>query len=146
MNTTPTNVSSTSQRLPICDNYKLVAFGIQLVILAFGAVFNLLLMIAIIKDPLKTFKSPSSHFILNIAFVDVLVYNLWVIKISFRHTSPCDKETRDSLFRVWIASITISPLLYLGLSIERFCSVAYPLWHRVHVTTRFGVVFLPVSR
>ena len=147
MNTTPTNVSSTSQRLPICDNYKLVAFGIQLVILAFGAVFNLLLMIAIIKDPLKTFKSPSSHFILNIAFVDILVCVLWIINISLDlHTSPSYKETRYSLFRVWIASIAISPLLYLGLSIERFCSVAYPLWHRVHVTTRFGVVFLPVSR
>ena len=136
MNTTPTNVSSTSQRLPISDNYKLVAFGIQLVILAFGAVFNLLLMNAIIKDPLKTFKSPSSSFIFNIAFVDVLVCILWIIKISFRHTTPGCKETRKSLFRVWIASIAISPLLYLGLSIERFCSVAYPLWHRVHVTTR----------
>ena len=136
MNTTPTNVSSTSQRLPISDNYKLVAFGIQLVILAFGAVFNLLLMIAIIKDPLKTFKSPSSHFILNIAFVDILVCVLWIIQISLDHTSPGYKETMDSLFRVWIASIAISPLLYLGLCIERFCCVAYPLWYRVHVTTR----------
>ena len=137
MNTTPTNVSSTSQRLPFCDNYKQVAFGIQLVILAFGAVLNLLLMIAIIKDPLKTFKSPSSHFILNIAFVDILVCVLWIINISLDlHTSPSYKETRYSLFRVWIASIAISPLLYLGLSIERFCCVAYPLWHRVHVTTR----------
>ena len=129
MNTTPTN-------LPFGDNYKQVVFGIQLVIVAFGAVLNLLLMIAIIKDPLKTFKSPSSHFILNIAFVDILVCVLWIIKISLDHTSPGDKETRDSFLRAWIASIAISPLLYLGLSIERFCCVAYPLWHRVHVTTR----------
>ena len=130
MNTTPTN-------LPFGDNYKQVVFGIQLVIVAFGAVLNLLLMIAIIKDPLKTFKSPSSHFILNIAFVDILVCVLWIINISLDlHTSPSYKETRYSLFRVWIASIAISPLLYLGLSIERFCCVAYPLWYRVHVTTR----------
>ena len=136
MNTTPTNVSSTSQRLPIWDNYRQVAFGIQLVILTFGAVLNLLLMIAIIKDPLKTFKSPSSSFILNIAFVDMLVCVLWIIINILDHTSPGYIEIRYLLVRVWFASIGISPLLYLCLSIERFCSVAYPLWHRVHVTTR----------
>ena len=140
MNTSQTNVSSSSQRLLVVDNYRLAAFGIQLVILTFGAVLNLLLIIAIIKDLLKTFKTPSSSLILNIALADILVCVSWIIKIILNLTSHgyrVNKETRDVLFRIWTASIGISPLLYMSLSIERFCSVSYPLWHRVHITTRF---------
>ena len=140
MNTPQTNASSASQRLLVVDNYRLAGLGIQLVILTFGAVLNLLLIIAIIKDPLKTFKTPSSSFILNIAFVDILVCVSWIIKIILNLTSPgyrVNKDTRDILFRIWMASIGISPLLYMCLSVERFCSVSYPLWHRVHITTRF---------
>ena len=137
MNTSQsTNASSD---MVVVDINRLTGLGVELVMLTFGTVLNLLLIVTHIKDPLKTFKSPSSSFILNIAFVDILVCILWIIKIILNIISPgyrVNKETGDVLFCVWTASIAISPLLYLCLSIERFCSVAYPLWHRVHITTR----------
>ena len=42
----------------------------------------------------------------------------------------------EVLFYVLIPSIGISPVLYFSLSIKRFCAVAFPLWHRVHITIR----------
>ena len=108
-------------------------------IVAFGAVLNIFLIIAHNKDPLKTFKTTSSSFIFNIAFVDILVCVFWIIQIIFNLPSPgyrVNKKTGEGLFYVLIASIGISPVLYLNLSIEHFCSVAFPLWHRVHITTR----------
>ena len=138
MFTSQANVSSINQGMDI-EIYRLTSFGIELITLTLGLLLNIFLIIALIKDPLKTFKTPSSSFIFNIAFVDILVCVFWIIQIIFNLPSPgyrVNKKTGEGLFYVLIASIGISPVLYLSLSIERFCSVAFPLWHRVHITTR----------
>ena len=110
MNTSQsTNASSD---MVVVDINRLTGLGVELVMLTFGTVLNLLLIVTHIKDPLKTFKSPSSSFILNIAFVDILVCILWIIKIILNIISPgyrVNKETGDVLFCVWTASIAIRP-------------------------------------
>ena len=138
MFTSQANVSSINQGMGI-KIYRLTSVGIELMTLTLGLLLNLFLIIALIKDPLKTFKTPSSSFIFNIAFVDILVCVFWIIETIFNLTSTVyrvNKKIVEVLYYVLIASIGISPVLYLSLSIERFCSVAFPLWHRVHITTR----------
>ena len=116
-------------------------------IVAFGAVLNFFLIIAHNKDPIKTFKTLSSTFIFNIAIVDIFVCVFWSIEIIFNLTSPgyrVNQKAVEVLFYVLIASIGISPVLYFSLSIKRFCGVAFPPWHRVHITTRIFRKWLSV--
>ena len=96
-----------------------------------GIVGNVLLIIAHVKDPLKHFKFPSSLFIFIIAILDLLIsctssffyisYNFFTV-----HQIP---NVLIMMFH------SVSFVMYLSLAIERFFSVAFPFWHRVHVTT-----------
>ena len=85
--------------------------GIKLVVFTFETALNILLIIVNIKDPLKIFKGSSSSFILNIAFVYILVCVLGIIKITLDTTSPgyrINRETGAVLICVWIATASIS--------------------------------------
>lgn len=119
--------------------HKLPSFVVELAIALAGIMANFLIIISHIKDPLKIFKTPSSSFVLNIAVVDITASFVMVIKTLTEIASPCftlSQRNSDILMRAWIIVSSISPASYLSLSIERFCSVVFPLWHRVHISTR----------
>lgn len=131
MNTT---LPQTNTSYIYSDAEKYSSIAITSVIPLIGFVANLLLIIAHVKDPLKTFKTSSSSFILNIAVIDMLASFVWIITTAcaMKCTTP---DFCDIIWKVLMVIMTISPLSFLSLSIERFCSVAYPLWHRVRITT-----------
>ena len=118
--------------------YAQMACVIQVPITFSGFVSNILLIIAHSKDPLKTLKVSSSLFIINIAFIDVIlsfVYLIWsLLTIVSSEYRPILKEgitatVIDTFMEMCYPS-------FMCLSIERFCSIAFPLWHRVRLTTR----------
>ena len=107
-----------------------------------GILLNSLLIVAFLKDPLKVLRTPSGMFILNIASIDFTASCTFLLAASLRSSVFCyfTKKTIWSLDGVtdFLSAffITLPFASYLCLAVERFCSIALPLWHRVHVTTR----------
>lgn len=102
--------------------YAQMACVIQVPITFSGFVSNILLIIAHSKDPLKTLKVSSSLFIINIAFIDVIlsfVYLIWsLLTIVSSEYRPILKEgitatVIDTFMEMCYPS-------FMCLSIERF--------------------------
>ena len=105
-----------------------------------GMVGNILLIIAHFADPLKLIKSNSAVFIFSVTIADLLLsLNILILIVCLEpFIDDQDKlifvegivmERMNIFFVVLFTS-------YLGLAIERFCSVALPMWHRVNITIR----------
>ena len=114
---------------------------VQIPIAFAGVVTNILLIVAHAKDPLKTLKTTSSPFILNIAAIDLASSFVCLTMSIAMLVSVTDYREREiqsgAIIRmIGHAFIAMSSLSFFSLSIERFCSVAFPLWHRVRITTR----------
>ncbi|CAB3998378.1 adenosine receptor A2a-like [Paramuricea clavata] len=120
------------------------ALALMLAINVVGVLGNVLLIVAHVKDPLRVLKSPSSHFILSIASADALLSGVFMVTTAFTLASintywDWDTSYHSSIFLLLLlTSLLYSALFasYLSLAAERFLSVAYPLWHRVRVTTK----------
>ena len=121
------------------------ALALMLAINVVGVLGNVLLIVAHVKDhPLRLLKSPSSHFILSIASADALLSGVFLVATAFTLASintywEWDTSYHTSvLLLLLLTSLLYSALFasYLSLAVERFLSVAYPLWHRVRVTTK----------
>ena len=118
------------------------AFALIFAINVVGVLGNVLLIVAHVKDPLRVLKSPSSHFILNIASVDALLSSVFLVCTALNLASINTFWDWDTSYLSYIlfllTSVVCSALFgsYLSLAVERFLSVAYPLWHRVRVTTK----------
>ena len=91
------------------------------------------------KDPCKLLRSSSSPFIVNIAVVDFLASCALTVN-PFLYFNLNVSSFIGEAVRLLHAAIaffqSISFTLFLCLSVERFFSVAFPLWHRVQITTR----------
>ena len=111
----------------------LVTFGLL------GMFLNFMLLYAHKKDPCKLLRSSSSPFIVNIAVVDFLASCALTVT-PFLYFNLNDSTFFGQAVRLLHAAIaffqSISFTLFLCLSVERFFSVAFALWHRVQITTR----------
>ena len=115
------------------------AITLSSIVSSCGILLNSLLIVAFHKDPLKVLHSPSGVFILNIAVIDFTASCTFLLAASFRSSVFCyvRLETIFSLDGVTDFYQLFSALYHLRhICVERFCSIALPLWHRVHVTTR----------
>ena len=123
----------------LMEMYTQIVAKIQIPITLTGIMANVLLIVAHIKDPLKRFKTTSSPFILNIAAID-LITSIVILMISVTILTSYDlykKIEQNAVTRIaGHAFMAISFPSFFSLSIERFCSVVFPLWHRVRITTR----------
>ena len=113
-----------------------------------GVLLNFLLIVASLKDPLNLLRTPSAVFILNIAVIDFLASCVFLLAALFRSSIFC-YFTWNTIFSFNGATNFLSAFFttipftsYLCLSIERFCSIALPLWHRVHIDTRMCRYFV----
>ena len=123
----------------------------ELIISLFGIILNTLLLNAHVRDPLKILNaSSSSSFIVNIAVIDFLAsccffaHSLMVI-ILFDSQHVASKAMKILLWYVQGLFPMVSLASFLGLAIERFASVAFPLWHRVKITHRVCRIWLFTS-
>lgn len=108
----------------------MVVLGCILVLLSFLG--NVFVIVAYLKDPLKVFQTSSSQFILNIAIVDLITAIFTAIML-LRNVLEDETDARNTLLYF---SLALSFPSFFILSMDRFCSVAFPLWHRVKVTVR----------
>ena len=104
---------------------------IECLIIMIAFIGNIFVVIAHLKDPLKCFQTSSAQFILNIAVVDLIATTS--IAIILLHKFLNDKNNPDEQ-RLLFFPISLSFPSFFILSVERFCSVAFPLWHRTKVS------------
>ena len=128
-----------STNYPTMSSFPDAAYASMLVINLIGILGNVLLIVAHVKDPLRLLKSPSSTFIFNIALVDVLLSCFFLVTTTRALAGIKKSPDWDSLASAnshFLLSLFYSTVFasYVGLAIEHFLSVAYPLWHRTHIT------------
>ena len=132
-----TNDQGQQYPLPQADGDHAVQMALSLI----GIVANFLLINAHIKDPFKILKTSSSLFILNIAAIDLsMSFTYFIHSLTTLTISDLGQNQSQNLYGAITLVLNVfmsrSFSSFLSLSIERFCSVAFPLWHRVRITAR----------
>ena len=128
------------------------ALILQLLVTSLGIITNSLLFYAHLKDPYKILRRSSSHFIINLAIIDFLasctlfafsVLRFDVVSLRIAHTLTVGLH--------WFLAVctTASVSSFLCLAVERFISIAHPLWYRVNITKQvyrywIGILWLVV--
>jgi hypothetical protein len=103
-----------------------------------GAVSNVLLLVAFIKDPLKCFRNPGTYLVINLSVSDLLTclfvpFSLNDIVIT----------GLDSVFEFLVLSFGSASFASIAsISIDRFLLVAYPLEHRHLIKGKVMVLWL----
>ena len=122
---------------------------IYLSTIVIAATANVLLLFAIYKNPLKCFRNPTSYFIANLAIADLLssLFHFEEVLISqttYRSTfclpgawGTINSEILRFFYLLNFPSVAV-------LALERYVSIAYPLWHQVKVTTRLCYICIAV--
>ena len=102
----------------------------------FGVISQVLLIIALIKDPLKCFKNSGTYFVENLAVSDLFTCLL----APFTCCVPTKWywQIHSTLFAI----TSVSVLTLASISLDRFLMVVYPLKHRVLMTGRIIIVWL----
>ena len=102
------------------------------ILVLFALAGNVFVIVAHVKDPLKVFQTSSSQFILNIAVVDLIAATFTAIML-LRQFLDIETKAKNTILYF---SMSLSFPSFFVLSVDRFCSVAFPLWHRSNVTVR----------
>lgn len=100
---------------------------------------NLLICMAVVKDPYQSLRTPFNLFLLNIAAADIIV-GLGVLPLSIAyHTLEGKGMYHDALIKtlhlVFFISCSASVLGIAALSLDRFICVTSPLKYRLRLTS-----------
>lgn len=123
------------------------SFVVYSLISVLGIIANILLLLAIYKDPLKCFHDATSIFISNMSLSD-LVNLLFAMEEVLRSRTSFGSiyglPSSVSLINWSAFEFTVFltyPSLFV-LALERSLAVIYPLWHKVHITRNVCYVWL----
>ena len=104
-----------------------------------GAVLNILLLIALIKDPLKCFRNSATYLVMNLSVSDCLTC---IISVCHRVTKS-DNNGVPFVFEcllMWFTSASIMSIF--SVSVDRFLIVVYPIKHRIYTTGKIMILWL----
>ena len=97
-----------------------------IIICILGAVSNVLLLVAFVKDPLKCFRNSGTYLVMNITVSDCLICLL----SSFANiSSRIYSNTAFTFLASWITSVSFVSIT--SISVDRFLMVASPIKHRI---------------
>ena len=121
------------------ESYKFPALECMIIIFlticVLGAISQVFLVIAFIKDPLKYFRNSGTYLMANLAVSDFLT----CFFASFSYCTP--KTIYFPLqFCIWTSG-AVSVLSIVSISFDRFLMVVYPLKHRVFMRGKVLVVW-----
>jgi hypothetical protein len=124
---------------------------VYLFLLVIAATVNVLLLLAIYKDPQKCLRHPTNYFIANLAVADLLnsLFYLEEVLLSqtkYKSTGCFEKVLSwryvNAAFGFFIYFLTFPSVTSLAL--ERYVSVAHPIWHQVNFTSRLCCKWIAV--
>ena len=119
---------------------KTWSFVYYMVVTTITILANGLLIFAMVKDPLKCFLNATSYFIFHLAISDLL-NSLLLIEESllsltkFGGINGLPRSCRIVSILVLELAFFANTASIFSLALERFLSIALPLWHKVNVTT-----------
>ena len=126
--------------------WNLIAY---LSILITAIITNVHLLFAIYKDPLKCFCNPATYFIVNLAIADLLNSMVHLEEVLLSQTTYASVYCFSGVGGKMHAAISyfiyflVFPAVAV-LALERYVSIAYPLWHKVKVTSRLCYIWIAV--
>ena len=99
-----------------------------------------MIVIAVVKDPLKKLRSPFNYFVINLAVADLIVGIISMPIGIYNHTLEYLKTKPDVLKRVFTVtlfiSLTASLLCLITLSVDRYVAITFPMKYRSNLTWR----------
>ena len=119
---------------------KTWSFVYYMVVTTITILANGLLIFAMLKDPLKCFLNATSYFIFHLAFSDLLNSLLFMEESLLWLTKFGGIDGLPRAFRI-LNSLVLEVLFFantasiFSLALERCLSIAFPLWHKINVTT-----------
>ena len=135
------NITDCSIRYP--PNY------LSLLSTVFAAVFclvitvaNILVIFAVVIDPLKKLRSPFNYFVVNLAVADSVVGTITMPIGIYLHSWEFLKDEPDvhlmkKIFHYALfVSLTASLLCLITLSIDRYIAITFPMQYRSNLTLK----------
>ncbi|XP_057305315.1 uncharacterized protein LOC130642243 [Hydractinia symbiolongicarpus] len=107
-----------------------------------ATVGNALIIIVVVKDPLRKLRSPFLYFIVNLAISDLIVGVITMPISVYNHTTESldIKENKPLKRRIlhlsFFISVTASILNLMALSIDRYIAITFPLKYRKYLSWR----------
>ena len=101
-----------------------------------GAISQVVLLICLIKDPLRCFRNSSTYLVANLAFSDLAV----VLEMIFGTFNSLEPHVRSVSHVSFFASI----LTILSIAIDRYAMVVHPFKHRFFMSGRKALIWIMV--
>ena len=120
------------------------SFTVYALISITGIIANVFLLLAIFKDPLKCFSTPTTYFIVNLAVSDLLnlaVCLTCVFLIQTKYGGLNELAWNITLLS-WEITFNLTFPSVFSLALGRCLAVSRPLWHRVRITSRVSRIWL----
>jgi hypothetical protein len=106
----------------ILSGYNTIYWSLYLVCIT-GAISQVILLVCLIKDPLKCFRNSATYLVANLAVCDLAVVSQMIFG-TFASRNPW-------LCSLSHASFYASILTILSISVDRYIMVAHPFKHRL---------------
>ena len=123
-------------------SYEFTHKNISITIICFlGAISNVLLLVAFIKDPLKCFRNSGTYLVMNLSVSDSLVCLLGPFFLGIGNEIL--GTVSQSIIECLIFSFGgISFFSITSISIDRFLMVAYPIKHRILIKGKVIILWV----
>ena len=122
------------------DSYAIPDLGFMIIVLyvicIFGAISQVFVIVAFIKDPLKYFRNPATYLIVTLAVSDFLAC------LSTPFTCWAKKWYCMALQFTMRSGIEVSIVTIASISLDRFLMVVYPLKYRVLMKGNVVILWL----
>ena len=126
---------------PIALSYFTASFSVFLTLLTIPG--NLLVCLAIIKDPFRNLKTPFNYFLLSLAATDLVVGAIMdPVSVAFHISEALQLDIVDIkiLHILYFILSTASILTLTALTVDRYVAVASPVKYKTMVTSKRAIV------
>ena len=104
-----------------------------------GAVLNILLLIAFIKDPLKCFRNSATYLVMNLSVSDCLTC---IVSVCHRVTKLDNNGVFLAFESLLILFTSASVLWIFSISVDRYIIIVYPIKHRILIKGKIMILWL----
>ena len=104
---------------------------------------NLMIIVAVVVDPLKKLRYPFNYFVVNLAVADLIVgmismpFGLYTHSQEYLKKKPAFRSVVKSFHMSLFISLTASLISLIALSIDRYIAITFATKYRRYLTCLF---------